>query len=119
MEAKGDLKAKRHKKRKSRTQVASDSESEYEVEPKPTTAAATTSEPPKPSSKPQATPSAFTSFYMQQATKEFAEDLDGVRGAGDFKAEALSILVQALQQGTTLFSEEEQRRILSAGAGQA
>ncbi|KAK3305547.1 ribosome-assembly protein 3-domain-containing protein [Chaetomium strumarium] len=56
----------------------------------------------------------FTSYYLQRATKEFAEDLDKVRAADDFKNDALQILVSALQQGTTLFSPEEQRRIVMA-----
>lgn len=53
---------------------------------------------------------------MQQATVEFAEDLDRIRVAEDFKDEALAILVHSLQQGTTVFTPEEQRRIVTAGA---
>ena len=60
--------------------------------------------------------SEFTSYYLQRATKEFAEDLDKVRAADDFKNDALPILVSALQQGTALFSPEEQRRIITAAA---
>lgn len=56
----------------------------------------------------------FTSYYLQRATKEFAEALDGVRAADDFKNDALQILVGALQQGTEMFSPEEQRRIVTA-----
>ena len=52
---------------------------------------------------------------MQRATVEFAEDLDKIRGADDFKDDALLLLVNALQQGTSLFSIEEQRRIVTAG----
>ncbi|KAH6652079.1 hypothetical protein BKA67DRAFT_660847 [Truncatella angustata] len=40
----------------------------------------------------------FTSFYLQQATKEFAEDLD--------------------KQGTALFSSADQRRIMDAAQKQ-
>ena len=58
---------------------------------------------------------AFTKFYMQRATTEFSEDLDKMRGADDFKDDALPLLINALQQGTTLFSVEEQRRIVMAG----
>ncbi|RFU24221.1 hypothetical protein B7463_g12118, partial [Scytalidium lignicola] len=57
---------------------------------------------------------AFTKYYMQRATKEFSEDLDLIRGAGDFKDDALPILINALQQGTTIFSISEQRRIAEA-----
>ncbi|KAK4099880.1 hypothetical protein N658DRAFT_497857 [Parathielavia hyrcaniae] len=59
----------------------------------------------------------FTSYYLQRATKEFAEDLDKVRSADDFKNDALQILVSALQQGTAMFFPEEQRRIVTAAAG--
>lgn len=52
---------------------------------------------------------------MQRATMEFEEDLDSIRGADDFKDDALPSLINALQQGTTIFSIEEQRRIVSAG----
>ncbi|CAG8980182.1 hypothetical protein HYALB_00007425 [Hymenoscyphus albidus] len=126
MEFKKQDKPRRHKKRKSRTQVSSDSDSDSEIE-----AAASTSPQPQPENKTTSTtvvekkPSkldedaeisvAFTKFYMQRATVEFAEDLDRVRGAEDFKDEALSILVSALQQGTEVFSREEQRRIVMAG----
>jgi ribosome assembly protein 3 len=58
---------------------------------------------------------AFTKFYLQRATAEFSEDLDRLRGADDFKDDALPILINALQQGTSLFSIEEQRRIVMAG----
>lgn len=58
---------------------------------------------------------AFTKFYMQRATTEFAEDLDRLRGADDFKDDALPILIRTLQQGTTLFLIEEQRRVAQAG----
>ncbi|KAK3376020.1 ribosome-assembly protein 3-domain-containing protein [Lasiosphaeria ovina] len=60
--------------------------------------------------------SEFKSYYLQRATKEFAEDLDKVRGADDFRNDALQILVSALQQGTELFSPEDQRRIVMASS---
>lgn len=58
--------------------------------------------------------SAFTSYYLQQATKEFAEDLDKIRNADDFKNDAIPILINALSQGTALFSSADQRRIVTA-----
>ncbi|KAJ0115903.1 hypothetical protein N8I77_003787 [Diaporthe amygdali] len=57
---------------------------------------------------------AFTSFYLQRATKEFAEDLDKIRNADDFKSEAIPTLVSALSQGTAMFSSADQRRIVTA-----
>ncbi|KAK4452042.1 ribosome-assembly protein 3-domain-containing protein [Podospora aff. communis PSN243] len=56
--------------------------------------------------------SEFTSYYLERSTKEFAEDLDKVRTADDFKNDAISVLVDALQQGTAMFSPEEQRRVV-------
>lgn len=53
----------------------------------------------------------FTSFYLQQATQELAEDLDKARTADDFKGDALPMLIKALQQGTALFTPAEQKRI--------
>ena len=58
---------------------------------------------------------AFTKFYMQRATTEFSEDLDRLRGADDFKDDALPLLINVLQQGTSLFSIEEQKRIVMSG----
>ena len=55
---------------------------------------------------------------MQRATTEFAEDLDRIRGADDFKGDALALLIGALQQGTSIISMEEQRRVVMAGMGE-
>ena len=55
---------------------------------------------------------AFTRYYMQRATTEFEEDLDKIRGAEDFKGDALSLLIAALQQGTNVFSKEDQQRVV-------
>ena len=52
---------------------------------------------------------------MQRATAEFAEDLDKIRGADDFKDDALQLLIGALQQGTDGFSIEEQRKVVMDG----
>lgn len=56
---------------------------------------------------------AFTSFYLQRATKEFSEDLDKIRNADDFKDDAMPLLVNALSQGTSMFSPADQRRIVA------
>ncbi|TPX09581.1 uncharacterized protein E0L32_009182 [Thyridium curvatum] len=79
------------------------SDSAQSPEP-PTTTAATTS---------TAVSDQFTSFYLQRATREFAEDLDRVRAADDFRNDALPMLVKALQQGTAMFTPEQQRAIVS------
>jgi len=52
---------------------------------------------------------------MQRATQEFAEDLDKIRGADDFKDDSVGILVGALRQGVEGFSVEERRRVAMAG----
>ena len=57
---------------------------------------------------------AFTKYYMQRSTTEFAEALDKIRGAEDFKDDALPLLINSLKQGTSTFSIEEQRRIVTA-----
>ncbi|KAI1635794.1 ribosome-assembly protein 3-domain-containing protein [Biscogniauxia mediterranea] len=56
----------------------------------------------------------FTSYYLQQSTREFAGDLDTIRSADDFKADALPMLIKSLQQGTSMFSAADQRRIVDA-----
>lgn len=56
----------------------------------------------------------FAAYYLQRATREFAEDLDKVRGASDFKNDAVPLLVNALQQGMALFSDKERRRIVAS-----
>ncbi|KAI1809604.1 ribosome-assembly protein 3-domain-containing protein [Poronia punctata] len=62
----------------------------------------------------QATRDVFTSYYLQQSTSEFAEDLDKIRSADDFKRDALPMLVKSLRQGTSMFSAAHQMRILEA-----
>ncbi|CAM1503740.1 Fc.00g013310.m01.CDS01 [Cosmosporella sp. VM-42] len=56
----------------------------------------------------------FSSYYLQRATQELSEDLDKVRNAEDFKADSISFLVHALQQGAGLFSSEDQKRVVTA-----
>jgi ribosome assembly protein 3 len=57
---------------------------------------------------------AFTKYYMQRATTEFADDLDRIRGADDFDDEAVQMLVAALRQGTGGFGMDEMRRVVQA-----
>lgn len=51
----------------------------------------------------------FEDFYLQQITHEFAEDLDKIRKASDFKERSLPVLVAALKQGASSYTEEERR----------
>ena len=72
---------------------------------------------------------AFTSYYLQRATREFAEDLDAVRAADDFSSSsggggggggaALRTLVGSLTQGVEMFSPAERRRVVAAATAAA
>lgn len=54
---------------------------------------------------------------MKQATKEFSEDLDKLRSAGDWRGQSsLEVLVGALKQGGACFSDGERRRVGGAGS---
>ncbi|KAK0290538.1 hypothetical protein LTR91_009434 [Friedmanniomyces endolithicus] len=61
---------------------------------------------------------AFEDFYLRQATKELANDLDKLRAANDFHGtESIALLVGALRQGTACFGVEERVRVGGACAG--
>lgn len=56
---------------------------------------------------------AFTQHYMQRVTSEFAEDLDKIRNADDFKGTAsVEILIRALRQGADDWSVENMKRVV-------
>lgn len=56
------------------------------------------------------TDGSFEDFYLQQITNEFADDIDKIRQASDFKETmSLPVLVAALKQGATIYTEEERR----------
>jgi len=58
---------------------------------------------------------AFEAFYLKQSTKEFAEDLEKLRTANDFRGQrSVELLVGALKQGTATFPKEE-RRVIAEG----
>jgi ribosome assembly protein 3 len=54
---------------------------------------------------------AFEDFYLKQATKEFANDIDKLRSAPDFNESHVPVLIRALRQGTACFSREERVRV--------
>lgn len=58
---------------------------------------------------------AFAEFYLQRITNELSNDLNQLRKADDFKESSVLILVNTLQQGSSLYSIEEQRRTVLAG----
>lgn len=57
---------------------------------------------------------AFNAYYMQKVAAEFADDLDHIRNADDFSDTSLPMLVNALQAGAAIFSEEDRKRIVSS-----
>lgn len=55
----------------------------------------------------------FTKHYMQRITSEFAEDLDKIRGADDFKGtESVEVLIRALRQGVEGWNYEGMKRVV-------
>ncbi|MCJ1236401.1 Adenosine 5'-monophosphoramidase [Varicellaria rhodocarpa] len=68
------------------------------------------SDSPKPEPSPQ--DNDFDSYYLKQVAAEFADDLDKVRSAGDFSDRSVSILIEALRQGGSVYSEEEKKKVM-------
>ncbi|KAF2007970.1 hypothetical protein P154DRAFT_528616 [Amniculicola lignicola CBS 123094] len=56
----------------------------------------------------------FASIYLRKITGELADDLDKVRGANDFTARSMPMLVHALRQGVSGFEAGERRRVVEA-----
>ncbi|KAF2481871.1 hypothetical protein BDY17DRAFT_311505 [Neohortaea acidophila] len=63
------------------------------------------------------TDEAFEDIYLKQATREFANDLDKLRSAGDFSERSVELLIAGLRQGRGCFSVEERRRVVGEGVG--
>jgi ribosome assembly protein 3 len=62
----------------------------------------------------QQTQDEFSALYLRKIAAEFADDLDKVREAQDFKASSVPMLIHALKQGESLFTPEEKRRVVGA-----
>ncbi|RKF79905.1 putative ribosome assembly protein 3 protein [Golovinomyces cichoracearum] len=109
-------KSARHKKRKPRTEVSTESDSEPEgreednhcVEKKLNTADES-----KPITDGEIS-ATFSKVYQHMVTTEFSNDIELLRSADDFNDTSIPILINALQQGTSLFTIEEQRRVVLA-----
>lgn len=70
---------------------------------------------PNPNKEAEEEKTSFEEFYLRQATREFANDLDKLRSAGDFHAaKSVPLLIAALKQGTKVFSLEERRKVVSS-----
>ncbi|KAI1002102.1 hypothetical protein K3495_g6102 [Podosphaera aphanis] len=112
-------KAKRHKKRKPRTEVSSSSGSDGECETRQVKSVNAEEKISTPAGFKSMTDSeisdSFSKFYLAKVTAEFSNDLDQLRNADDFNNDSIQVLIGALQQGTSLFSKEEQRLIVMAG----
>ena len=125
--------SKRRRNRKARTEVSSDdsssSDSERESLPAqkqkesqakqpPVEEVDQASEsPPAPVAQPRmSAQQSFEQFYLSQATKEFANDLDKLRNASDFRGgQSVELLVRGLKQGTACFGEGERLKVGGAG----
>ncbi|KAI5361213.1 Putative ribosome-assembly protein [Septoria linicola] len=59
----------------------------------------------------------FEEFYLRQATREFANDLDKLRSAGDFNAKSVPLLIAALKQGSGCFSVDERKMVAESVNG--
>lgn len=46
-------------------------------------------------------------------TADFAEDLEKLRNANDFKESSVPVLIQALKQGAAGFTEGEKQRVMN------
>jgi ribosome assembly protein 3 len=105
---------KKEKKKKSKTGSVPDARPEEDVA---MTEAPTS--PPLGKTASQASkqaPEDFSAIYLRKIAAEFADDLDKVREAQDFKASSVPMLIHALKQGESLFSVEERKRVVGAAA---
>ena len=57
-------------------------------------------------------PQTFEQYYLSTVTKEFASDIDKLRAAPDFRDHFVPILVEALGQGVSIYSDEEKARVM-------
>ena len=49
---------------------------------------------------------------MKRVTAEFADDIDRLRDAPDFREQSASVLIEALKEGSKGFSDEEKEKVL-------
>lgn len=103
---------KEKKKKKSKTGSVPDAQPDEDV--------AMTDAPAPPPSKRTASKASqqaqddFGALYLRKIAAEFADDLDKVREAPDFKASSVPMLIHALKQGESLYSVDERKRIVGA-----
>ncbi|KAI4627456.1 uncharacterized protein J4E87_004019 [Alternaria ethzedia] len=103
---------KKEKKKKSKTGSAPEAQPDEDV--------AMTDVPASPPPKQAASKASqqaqddFGALYLRKIAAEFADDLDKVREAPDFKASSVPMLIHALKQGESLYSVEERKRVVGA-----
>ena len=51
-------------------------------------------------------------------TADFADDIEKLRNANDFKESSVPVLIQALKQGAAGFTEEEKKMVMNGMKGQ-
>ncbi|KAG8529290.1 uncharacterized protein KY384_005925 [Bacidia gigantensis] len=59
----------------------------------------------------------FGSRYLRQVTADFADDIEKLRTASDFKESSVPVLIQALKEGAANFTEKEKREMMDQGRG--
>lgn len=59
-----------------------------------------------------ATEDLFENWYLRAVTKQFANDLERLRSAPDFKDSSVPILIKALKQGAGLFDHKQRDRLI-------
>ncbi|MDI1485087.1 MAG: hypothetical protein OHK93_000221 [Ramalina farinacea] len=55
----------------------------------------------------------FEQFYLQKATAEFADDIEKLRKATDFKESSVPVLIAALKQGAGNFTVDQKRKVMT------
>ena len=54
----------------------------------------------------------FESYYIRRVTAEFADDIDKLRNAPDFRETSVPVLIEALKETSRGFSEEEKEKVM-------
>ena len=60
-------------------------------------------------------PDDFEAWYLRAVTEQYANDLDKVRQAPDFKDSSVSILVKALRQGAEIYGKRDRDVVMGGG----
>ncbi|KAI9724615.1 MAG: hypothetical protein M1828_003639 [Chrysothrix sp. TS-e1954] len=70
-----------------------------------------------PQDRPNPARTDFETWYLRAVTAQYAEDLDKLRNAPDFRDGFVPQLVDALRQGAGCFSREERELVMGRGGG--